>query len=208
MEFGSEGGAFWGGRGEVVVHVCEMRLTDCEEARGGGTDARWAPWMGGGVEVGRGAVMGARHARRGWRRGTAAIARFGSRIPGAEVIWERGAAAMGDSRRISSAEVIWERDTAAMKHVRHLWARIEAAIDGGGLQRGERGCRDGGRERQQRGERGRTFHETTRTFPRCVDSPSMMAGERAGARERREGDGWQNRAPKNVNVYTNVLSNS
>jgi hypothetical protein len=33
---------------------------------------------------------------------------------------------------------------------------------------------DGGRERQQRGEQGRTF-------PGCVDSPSMMASERSEA---------------------------
>jgi hypothetical protein len=39
---------------------------------------------------------------------------------------------------------------------------------------------DGGRERQQRGERGRTF-------PGCVDSPSMMAGERSEARDRTAG---------------------
>jgi hypothetical protein len=48
---------------------------------------------------------------------------------------------------------------------------------------------DGGRERQQRGERGRTFHGTTRTFPGCVDSPSMMAGERSKTRDRTAGAG-------------------
>ena len=48
---------------------------------------------------------------------------------------------------------------------------------------------DGGRESQQRGERSRTFHGTTRTFLGCVDSPSMMAGERSEARDRTAGAG-------------------
>jgi hypothetical protein len=89
-------------------------------------------------------------------------------------------------------------------------------MDGGGLQRGERGRGDGGdswrrwqaRETTER-RAGSDLPWNHTDFPRCVDSPSMMASERAGARERSAGDGrWQNRAPKNVDVYTNVLSSS
>jgi hypothetical protein len=69
-------------------------------------------------------------------------------------------------------------------------------MDGGGLQRGERGRGDGGdswrrwqaRETTER-RAGSDLPWNHTDFPRCVDSPSMMASERAGARERTAGAG-------------------
>jgi hypothetical protein len=58
------------------------------------------------------------------------------------------------------------------------WMAVDCREESGGAEMAAKERADGGRERQQRGERGRTF-------PGCVDSPSMMADERA-RRERGE----------------------
>jgi hypothetical protein len=60
------------------------------------------------------------------------------------------------------------------------WMAVDCREESGGAEMAAKERADGGRERQQRGEGGRTFHGTTRTFPGCVDSPSNMADERAG----------------------------
>jgi hypothetical protein len=69
---------------------------------------------------------------------------------------------------------------------------------------------DGGRERQQRGERGRTF-------PGCVDSPSMMAGERSEVEIGQRGRGrvcwrdsvreeWATAEPCTKKMWTSTLT--
>jgi hypothetical protein len=73
------------------------------------------------------------------------------------------------------------------------WMAVDCREESGGAEMAAKERADGGRERQQRGEGGRTFHGTTRTFPGCVDSPSNMADERAGRErgERRRGRIWR-----------------
>jgi hypothetical protein len=93
----------------------------------------------------------------------------------------------------------------------------------GGTEMAVRERADGGRERQQRGERGRTFHGTTQTFPGWRFSfhdggrESGAAGEESAGlaadnrgRERGERGRRQNRnrALKIVDAYTSGLSSS